>query len=303
MHHFGQGIVRTPNDFGTRGAPPTHPELLDWLAATFMKNGWSIKKLHRRIVTSATYQQSSELRSADLGIQNVGIRTISRVRSSFLQSTVRNPQLRANTSLFRNPHSKDPENRLLWRQNRRRLEAEAIRDAILSVSGDLDPSMGGEHPFPPVATWGFTQHTPFTAVYETKRRSVYLMQQRIRKHPFLALFDGAEPNTSTPERTVTTTPLQALFMMNAPFVHEQAEKLALRLLSASGAERIRVDRAYRLCFGRPAAAGELREAMDFLVAAREALQEAGTAEAALETGAWAAFARSLLSSNEFLFVD
>jgi hypothetical protein len=287
QHHFGTGIVRTPNDFGKRGAAPTHPELLDWLAASFVSGeergernegrsaalslpssprsptsgAWSLKRLHRLILLSNAYQQSSQ------------------------------------------PLVADPENRLLARQNRRRLEAEAIRDAMLSVSGNLDLTPGGPQPFPPVATWGFSQHAPFTAVYETRQRSVYLMSQRIRKHPFLALFDGAEPNASTPERVTTTTPLQALFMMNDPFAHEQARQLGARLLRERRDDTARIDRAYRLCFGRPASAEETVRSQQFLVRAQAALREAKTPAEGIEPAAWASFARALLSSNEFLFID
>ena len=107
---------------------------------------------------------------------------------------------------------------------RRRLDAEEIRDSLLFVSGDLDSTPGGPHPFPDPKTWGFTQHAPFAAVYDTNRRSVYLMTQRIKRHPFLALFDGPDPNTSTASRQTTTVPPQALFFMNDPFVHSRAEK-------------------------------------------------------------------------------
>jgi hypothetical protein len=269
QHHFGFGLVRTPNDFGTRGAPPTHPELLDWLASSLTSGAggqaWSIKKLHRLIMLSSVYQTASEPTAAAAKL--------------------------------------DAENHLLSHQNRRRLEAEEIRDAMLSVSGDLDPTMGEAHPFPPVSTWGFTQHGPFTATYPTRRRSVYVMTQRIRKHPFFALFDGAEPNASTAERTVTTTPLQALFMLNDPFAHEQAGKLAERLVSGKPDDSARIAWAYQLCYGRTATAVELREAGEFLTRARNALRSAGTPAERLETASWASLSRSILSSNEFLFVD
>ncbi|MCC2671822.1 MAG: Planctomycete cytochrome, partial [Armatimonadetes bacterium] len=231
---------------------------------------WSTKALHRLILLSNAYQMSSAEDARVLGI--------------------------------------DPDNKLLTRQNRRRLEAEEIRDTLLAVSGELDPTMGGAHPFPPVSTWGYTQHTPFTAVYETQRRSIYLMSQRIRKHPFLALFDGAEPNGSTPERVATTTPIQALFALNDPFVHDQAAALARRLQAAGPDPAGRVDRAYRLCLGRPAGVLELREGTAFLTAARAAVtRSAGsgdpTSAAELELRALTAFARVLLGSNELFFVD
>ena len=110
--------------------------------------------------------------------------------------------------------------------SRRRLDAEEIRDSLLLLGGNLDRSFGGPHPFPPVQTWGFTQHAPFSAVYDTNRRSVYLMTQRIRRHPFLALFDGPDGNVSTAHRDSTTVPTQSLFLMNDPFVHAQSSRFA-----------------------------------------------------------------------------
>ena len=180
QHHFGRGIVATPSNFGLRGEPPTHPELLDWLAARFVADGWSIKALHRRIVTSRAYRRSSRHDPANA--------------------------------------AKDPGNRSLWRFDRSRLDAESLRDAMLAVSGTLDLSRPGTHPFPPIERWRWTQHSPFKEVYPTDRRSVYLMTQRLQKHPYLALFDGPDTNTSTEARTRATVPLQALYLMNNPWV-------------------------------------------------------------------------------------
>src|SRR5204863_1831280 len=118
-----------------------------------------------------------------------------------------------------------------WKFTRRRLDAESIRDSLLFVSGDLDETAALGHPFPPEKSWGFTQHAPFVANYETKKRSVYLMQSRLRKHPYLALFDGADPSSSTGVRLPSTTPLQALFLMNDPFAHNVASKFAQRVLA------------------------------------------------------------------------
>ena len=172
QHHFGYGLVRTENDFGARGARPTHPALLDFLAARLVESGWSIKALHRLILQSQTYQQSSDVSAV--------------------------------------ADQRDPQNSRLSHFGRRRLDAEEIRDSLLLLGGNLDRSFGGPHPFPPVQTWGFTQHAPFSAVYETNRRSVYLMTQRIRRHPFLALFDGPDANVSTAHRDSTTVPTQSL---------------------------------------------------------------------------------------------
>ncbi|MCI0464560.1 MAG: PSD1 and planctomycete cytochrome C domain-containing protein, partial [Gemmataceae bacterium] len=184
QYHFGRGLVATPNDFGKQGRPPTHPELLDFLAQRFIDSGWSVKQMHRLIMLSRVYQLASSDDEANL--------------------------------------KADVGNDSLWRFPRHRLDAESIRDSLLMVSGTLDRSQGGPHPFPDQRTWDFTQHKPFKAVYDTNRRSVYLMTQRIQRHPFLATFDGPDTNASTAVRTTSTTSLQALFLMNDPFVHEQA---------------------------------------------------------------------------------
>jgi hypothetical protein len=269
QHHFGEGLVRTPSNFGKQGQPPTHPELLDYLASSFVENGWSMKALHRQIVLSRTYQMSARVPAP---------------------------------SASRDPQILDPGNRWLWHHERRRLEAEAVRDALLAVSGTLDRTPAGPHPFPPAARWGFTQHNPFQAVYDTRRRSVYLMTQRIRRHPFLALFDGPDPNSSTAQRSITTVPTQALFFLNNPFVHEQANRFAGRLLRATNDEDRRIDLAHRLAFGRPASAAELRESKAFLRRVEQVAQTAGP-PAAQQQAAWAALARVLFADNEFLYVD
>ncbi|MEY2408392.1 MAG: hypothetical protein QOF48_1062 [Verrucomicrobiota bacterium] len=266
QHHFGRGIVATPNDFGTHGQYPSHPELLDWLATRFMESGWSIQQMHRLILGSATYQQAS---------------------------VAANP-----AALSDKP---DPGGRLLGKFPRRRLDAEELRDALLSVSGQLDLTPGQAHPFPPEHTWEFTQHFQFNAVYETPRRSVYLMQQRIKKHPFLELFDGADPNSSTAERGVTTTPLQALFTMNDRFAHTLAAAFAGRLQRERPSDPSRVERAYQLTFARRPTGIEMSEALRFLDRARHstALAESEAAE----RRAWGSYARVLLGSNEFIFLD
>jgi cytochrome c553 len=265
QHHFGRGIVATPSDFGARGSPPTHPELLDLLALRFVEKGWSIKAMHREILLSAAYQVSCEDQPAGL--------------------------------------NSDPENKLLWKFSRRRLEAEAIRDAMLAVSGNLDRTMGGEHPFPPVSKWGFTIHNPFYAVYETNRRSVYLMVQRQKKHPFLSLFDGADPNVSTDERVTTVTPAQALYLMNDPFVHEQSAGLARRLLAEAKDDAGRVRRAHELATGREPAREDVGRALEFVKQYGEKLAALGKPPEEGEPSAWAAYARVLLTSNTFLFVE
>ena len=146
---------------------------------------------------------------------------------------------------------------------------------MLALSGKLDPTMGGPHPFPPKNQWNYTQHAPFTAVYETNRRSVYLMTQRLKRHPFLALFDGADTNASTPCRLPTTVPTQALFLMNDPFVHEQAGAFAARLLTAAGDEPARVRLAYAMALSRPPSPTEEQEVGLFLEKYRSRLKSTG----------------------------
>ena len=176
-----------------------------------------------------------------------------------------------------------------------------MRDSILAISGELDPTPGREHPFPSPIGWGFTQHGPFSAVYESNKRSVYLMVQRIKRHPFLALFDGADPNTTTPERRPTTVPTQALFFLNDPFVHAKAEKFAARLQTARPDEAQRIELANRLTLGRAPTEAERTEASEFLAAYRAEIAASGKGNA--EITALAAYVRTLFGSNEFLHLD
>ncbi|MCS6776442.1 MAG: PSD1 and planctomycete cytochrome C domain-containing protein [Chloroherpetonaceae bacterium] len=185
MYHFDRPIVRTPGDFGTRGEKPTHPELLDWLAATFMENGWSIKKLHRIIMLSNAYQ---------------------------MRSTVENPLAM----------KRDPENFLLWRQNRQRLDLEALRDSLLAASGQLDRTLYG-------------RSVELTRAPYPKRRSVYGFIDRNNLQGFYRTFDFASPDMCMMQRPRTTVPQQALFMMNNPFVVEQARALAAAALNVATA--------------------------------------------------------------------
>ncbi len=265
QHHFGAGLVQTASDFGYRGRPPSHPQLLDYLADALVCHGWSLKWLHKEIMLSRVYQLSSD--DANPAAVN------------------------------------DPLNVLCWKYGRHRLDAEAIRDAMLAVSGNLDRARGAAHPFPPKQSWHFTQHAPFKAVYETPKRSVYLMTQRIARHPFLALFDGADPNVSTAERTETTTPAQALFLMNDPFTHEQSAALAKRLMREAADERRRLEWAHWLVLGRAPSNDELPEAAAFLERYRHLAISTGAAGEDVEQAAWSAYARVLLTSNEFLYIE
>jgi mono/diheme cytochrome c family protein len=265
QHHFGRGLVATPNDFGKQGRRPTHPELLDHLAVRFIANGWSIKQLHRLILLSRTYQLASDDDEANEKI--------------------------------------DPDNEYHWRYDRRRLDAESIRDTLLALGGNLDRSVGDAHPFPPQTGWDFTQHKPFKAVYESNRRSVYLMTQRIQRHPYLALFDGPDTNASTGQRLSSTTPLQALFLLNDPFVHEQAKGFASRLLKEPGDDSKRIERAYLLAFGRPPTVEERDLSLEHLAKVRAKHRGSGMAEDAAARAAWESFARVVFLMNELVYVE
>jgi len=263
--HFGSGLVSTPSDFGTRGDLPSHPELLDWLAMRFVESGWDVKALHRTIMLSRTYQLSSDDHEANLGT--------------------------------------DPTNRLHWRFSRQPLDAESIRDAMLAVSGQLDRSMAGPHPFPPVDQWSYTIHQPFYAVYDSMHRSVYLMQQRNRRNPFLATFDAADPNQSVAERLPTTTPTQSLYFMNSPFVHQASTAFAERLLLETSDPGTRVVTAIEMAHGREAGSEEIQRVLSFLESYQETLRKNQIAADQEELKVWSAVARVLLTSNAFLYVD
>ena len=263
--HFGSGIVRTPSDFGVRGERPTHPELLDHLASHFVADGWSIKRLHRRLMLTNAYQMSSE--PADTASVEA-----------------------------------DPDARWLSRFPRRRLLAEEFRDAMLAVAGTLDREIGGEFPFPAVETWNFQTGQEFDAVYPSNQRSVYLMVSRFKPRPFFGLFDAADPNVSTESRPETITAKQALYLMNDPFVHEQTTALATRLSNLADATRLQS--IWRLAFGRAPSLDDVAEAETFLNAYRQAAQPQASAKSRdAQLDAWAAYARALLTSNEFLYVD
>jgi hypothetical protein len=236
---------------------------LDFLATEFLRQGWSVKSIHRMILLSATWQQSSG------SVELPGSTTLS-------------------SELFRE-------------FSRRRLSAEEIRDSILAVTGELDLTPGQEHPFPSPVTWGFSQHGPFIAVYDHNQRSVYLMTQRLKRHPFLALFDGADPNSSTADRRGTTVPTQALFFLNDPLIHSAAAKWSVRLQQQAVADRDRIRIAWNTALSREPETAELDDALSFLDAYRSQTGSSGNSETQSE--ALAALLRTLIGSNEFLHVD
>lgn len=257
QYHFGQGIVATSNDFGVNGSPPSHPELLDYLASEFLANGRRIKPLHRLILLSSTYRQAS--RSPD-------------------------------TALGR---SKDPDNRLLWHAPRRRLQAEEIRDAMLSLAGTLNRKAGGPSVVVPVVNdlvqllYDPKQWTVTADATEHDRRSVYLLVKRNLHLPFLEVFDQPDAATSCPRRSSSTHALQALELLNGPTTHRLAGIFAKRLEREAGPDpAVQVERAYLLATGRAPTPREKELAVKFL--AKQPLSE---------------FALAVFNLNAFLYVD
>jgi hypothetical protein len=235
QQHFGEGIVSTPSNFGKLGGRPSNLELLDYLADRFVRSGWSIKEMHRLIMLSATYQQSCK-------------------------------NERSNA---------DPENRLLYHMNRRRLEAEGVRDSLLAVAGRLDRTMDG----------------PSIRDFNTPRRTVYLTTIRSDRSGFRPLFDAADSTAPVDKRTVSTVAPQALFLMNNPFILEQTKALAKRIMDGDKDNRARIQRAYTLLYGRPPMDDEVKIGLDFV-----------NRGSGMEK-AWQEYCQVLLCANEFIYVD
>ncbi|MBI2151085.1 MAG: DUF1553 domain-containing protein, partial [Acidobacteria bacterium] len=291
QYHFGAGIAATSGDFGRMGSRPTHPELLDYLTSSFVENGWSLKKLHRQILLSNTYQQSSDY------------------------------QPKAAEA--------DPDNKLLWRYNRRRIEAEAIRDSMLAVSGLLNRQMGGPGVFPPVPA-GTLSELSATAVAggwktekdaaQSNRRSVYIFVRRNLPYPMLQEFDSASTFESWHQRKNTVTPSQSLDLLNNDLVLDFARAFAGRVLTEDSGltPEAQVDAAFRLAYGRQATADEQKMAASFLqrqapiMAARFAEVEKVKPPMPTKTPegmeparatAFVDLCQMLLASNEFLYVN
>ncbi len=239
QYHFGNGIVTTPSDFGRNGSRPTHPELLDWLALKFVESKWSIKAIHRLMMTSSTYRQTS-LGPAEKKCEEV-----------------------------------DPGNLLLWRMNRQRLEGEIIRDSVLAVSGLLNPDRGGPGVFPRLpAAMSERLRIKNLPIWEpsdgpeTRKRSVYIYQRRQLEVPFLSVMDAPVFQTSCERRGVSTTALQSLMMLNGDLVSQEAVHFAERVAREAGPKPSeQIQRAFQLALARPPTAEELKEARDFLAAA------------------------------------
>ena len=251
--HFGRGIVGTPNNFGRQGDPPTHPELLDWLAAEFVEQGWSVKAIHRAIMLSRAYRLSSLEDSSNA--------------------------------------ERDPENLYLWRMNRRRLDAESMRDTVLSVSGALNLKMGGRAVLPPLSAeerlgmWDANDWPESLDPAQHNRRSVYVYAKRQFPYPMFKTFDAPDPATSCGRRDVTTVAPQALTLLNSEFMLQSARALATRLQGLESPEE-KVEAAWQLAFSRPPAEDEKRQAVEMLA-------QAGPEE----------FGVMLFNLNEFVYID
>lgn len=262
--HFGSGLVRSVDNFGLLGEKPSHPELLDWLATRFIESGWSIKAMQRIMVLSSAYQMS--------GAYHDGAYQI------------------------------DPDNRLHWRHNRRRLEAEALRDSLYGLGGNLDVAMGGtlfdakNRKYVPGYPNGNYEK------YDFPRRSIYLPVIRSAQYEVLQAFDFADPSFPSGERAITTVAPQALFLMNGKIVHEQTRAWAEKLLLDSKLDDAgRVGRIYEQALGRPARAQEIERALDFLqrIESERARQKMVDSRA----HAWQSLCRVMVSANEFVYVE
>jgi hypothetical protein len=255
QHHFGEGLVRTPSNFGKLGEPPSHPELLDWLALEFIERGWSIKQMHRLMMTSQAYQMASNDIAANVAI--------------------------------------DPENKLLWRMPRVRLEAEIIRDQILAVAGNLDRTLGGPCVYPYIDPKLFQSSTKRTWPGKpdddpsTWRRSLYVYSKRSIRYPLFETFDQPNLINSCERRNRSTIAPQALLLMNNNFVITEAKYFAERLRREAGDDaRAQVERAYRLALGRAPTVFERMKTVEFIRSSPNGLTE---------------FCQALFNLNEFVY--
>ncbi len=272
-YHFGQGIVPTPNDFGVAGEPPTHPELLDWLAVEFTDGGWSLKRMHRLMVTSATYRQSA---------------LVDRKNDAHAKAL-----------------AADPTDKLLWHARRQRLTGESLRDAVLQVAGDLDQRMFGPsvHPELPDGLGNYAWKSDAKAE-DRNRRSIYVLAKRNLRLPLLEAFDLPDMHNSCPRRSTTTTAPQALLMLNSEFALSEAQRWAARLSvdaakkGGDADDRAIIRAAYEQAYCRQPTDAEVDVCAKFICDQAKAIGGA-TAHAA----AIADFCHALFNSNEFLYVD
>jgi hypothetical protein len=254
--HFGRGIVDTPDNFGNLGARPSNQRLLDWLALGFIDSGWSVKQLHRTMMLSATYQMSS--------------------------------------SASREAMQLDPTNKYFSHANKRRLEAEAIRDSLLAVSGQLDQKMTGSILSLANRGYFFNHTSKDTTNYNSNRRSLYLPVVRNHLYEVFSLFDYADAGSVVGNRGTSTVAPQALFSLNSEFTHTASLKLAERVLQSSGGETDRLNSLFAIVYGRKPTASDLTAVRGFLLNARQ--------QNSSELEAWRLLTHALLSSNEFIYL-
>jgi hypothetical protein len=269
--HFGTGIVATPGTFGKMGTPPSHPELLDWLATEFIRQGWSIKQIHRLIMNSETYKLSSSFYNAS----NV---------------------------------EKDPTDVYVWRYPVRRLEGEAIRDIILSASGKINLQAGGPSFFPAIplsvrvgyanGKWDLTKEEP-----ATWRRSIYSYWKRGMKYPMLDVHDQPDPNFTAERRNISTVPTQALMLLNDEFVLLQSRLLAERVVHEAGSDLpAEVKLLYKIALSRQPTEKELRDDLEFVNRERAQAAQARPEEDT-QLSAMSRLAHVMLNSNEFVYIN
>jgi hypothetical protein len=264
-HHFGVGIVATPGNFGRSGSPPTHPELLDWLAADFVEHGWSLKRLHKQIMMSTVYRQASRRPAEEQALAE----------------------------------QVDPENKLLWRMNLRRIEAEIVRDAVLAVSGNLDRRQGGAPVMLTTPTDGLSMVKRQDNKTDHHRRSVYLLARRVYPLKFLEVFDSPIMSINCTRRDNSATVLQSFAFLNSEFVAAHASQLAARV----GNQDDVIQHAYRLILSRRPDNDEVESCRGFLSDQASLYVAEGADEAAARTKALSDLCQMLLCTNEFLYID
>jgi hypothetical protein len=263
--HFGEGLVRSPDNFGLTGELPSHPELLDWLAREFIRQGGSLKQLHRLMLLSSTYQMSSQWNSEAAAL--------------------------------------DPGNRLLWRMNRQRLPAEPVRDALLVLGGALDPAVGGS--LLTLQNYAYARTSgDFNRVFSSPRRSIYLPVIRSTIYDLFGIFDYPDAALPMPQRPATVVPHQALFFLNSPLVLEHSEKFAQRLLARTDLDDAgRIRQAYLEAFARPVRAEEFEESVLFLDQLQSLASNSLAPAKEARQKVWQHFCQTLLAASEFIYVN
>ena len=269
QHHFGEGLARTPDNFGFLGSPPTHPELLDWLATDLMADDWKLKRVHKRMVMSQVYRQDS-------------------------------------IHPLQNEYAKvDAANRYWWRAERRRLDAEQLRDAILQCSGRLDTRLFGPSFMAPISEEALEGLSMKSGAYqasppeEARRRSVYMFTKRSLAVPMMAVFDSCDNTAPTGRRDVSTVAPQALTLLNNSWVHDESGAMAKRVMAAASETTVRVVLAWRIAVAREPTATEKHASIDFV----QSLLAASNAATDVNLFAWSTFCHTLINTNEFIYVD